>query len=117
MIGACIIHCLTTLHTESGRMLYDVPSMAVCGEAVAVSVEMESTRVPRVTVSQKCLHALNMPVSTHTYTRVQRAARVAAACSTTPPEAPAPLPPAARLPPSRPPPVPCGKSSCAGLRR
>ena len=45
------------LHTESGRVLYDVPSMAVSGEATAASVEVKSTLVARVTVSQKYLHA------------------------------------------------------------
>ena len=45
------------LHTESGRMLSDVPSMAVSGEATAASVEMKSTLVARVIVSQNCLHA------------------------------------------------------------
>ena len=43
--------------TESGRMLSDVPSMAVSGEATAASVEMKSTLVARVIVSQNCLHA------------------------------------------------------------
>ena len=38
-------------------MLYDVPSMAVSGKAAAVSVEVKSTLVARVVVSQKCLHA------------------------------------------------------------
>tara|TARA_B110001452_G_scaffold242975_1_gene226086 strand:- start:28 stop:147 length:120 start_codon:yes stop_codon:yes gene_type:complete len=38
-------------------MLSDVPSMAVSGEATAASVEMKSTLVARVIVSQNCLHA------------------------------------------------------------
>ena len=39
------------------RVLCDVPSMAVSGEATAASVEVKSTHIARVIVSQKSLHA------------------------------------------------------------
>ena len=58
-------------------MLCDVPSMAVSSEATAASVEVKSTLVAHVSVSQKCLHAPSTCRSTHgTCTTLQRAASV-----------------------------------------
>ena len=49
-------------------MLYDVPSVAVSGEATAASMEVKSALVGRVIVFAKMFTcALHMPVSTHTY--------------------------------------------------
>ena len=53
-----VLSIVLPLHTESGRMLYDVPIMAASGKAAAVSVEVESTLDARVIVSQNCLHYL-----------------------------------------------------------
>ena len=89
-------------------MLCDVPSMAVSGEATAASVEVKSTLVARVAVSQNCLHAPYTCRSVHIHTPHYSARRASAARSIASPKAPAALQPAARLPPRRLPPVPCG---------
>ena len=48
---SCVERCYGRL---SGGVLCDVPSVAVSGETSAISVDMEGTYVPRVTVTQKC---------------------------------------------------------------
>ena len=56
-------------------MLSDVPSMAVSGEATAASVEVKSTLVARVIVSQKCLHAPYTCRSAHQHTYMRHIQR------------------------------------------